>query len=126
MFNRLERVKLRIEGNEISSSYFNYRSPDLCRLVERAMDVNGDGRLTAHEYVRCLLLLSSPPDPESRLKGASACKQQTSASIDSLITELFRFFDADGNGYISRDEVRLLFAEADKMKNRPINERVSR
>jgi hypothetical protein len=46
--------------------------------------------------------------------------------FNSLITELFNVFDADQNGHISRDEVKHLFAAADKMMGRVTDVQASR
>jgi hypothetical protein len=43
--------------------------------------------------------------------------------VDSLITELFRVFDSDKNGRISRAEVRGIFAAADVMRGRARNDK---
>ena len=57
LFPRYERLKRENPGKYIHG--LNYDSPDFCWLVQRAIDTNGDERISNYEYIRFLIILRS-------------------------------------------------------------------
>ena len=97
MFKRLDKSKdgkLQIEelreGLDELASFFRYENINYEDLL-KAMDVDGDGEIDFTEFV------SAAFDKRSLL---------TKENLDAA----FKTFDADGNGRITKDELKAVFA----------------
>jgi len=81
----------------------DYKSPDFCWLVERAIDTNTDDRISNYEYIRFLVILRS-------------------TNCGGWLDELFRVFDGDKDDRINLADLKRMFAAADELKLRPYNQ----